>query len=138
MILQRRGIARHGPLQWTEPADRDGQGGHRQYPARGPAHRREVGPDPLPSARRALAQNRNGQERHGGTGRVEKRHEQGRRAHPVVGGGHGDGGQDRAGARNEDQAQAQPENQPAAPAGIAGCPQAAEGALDPLAGHRKE
>ena len=77
----------------------------------------------------------NTQERHGRTGRVEESHEQRRGPHPVVGGGHGDGGQDRAGAGNEDQAQAQPENQPAAPAGVAGRPQPAEGTLDPLA-HR--
>ena len=60
------------------------------------------------------------------------------RAHPVVGGGHRDGGEHRSGAGHEDEPETHPEDEAAALGRVAGRPEPRERPLDELAHPRDE
>ncbi len=72
------------------------------------------------------------EQRHRDSGGIDERHEDGRQADTVMGGGDRDGGQDRSGAGHEDETQAQPEHESSALVGVARAAQPGERPLNQL------
>ena len=133
VVLQRAGVAGDVALQCAEPVERDGQRGNAQHDAGHLAHGGQVAAQRGPRRRGALGDHRQHEERHGDAQRVEEGDEERGRARVMVRGRHGDGGEDRSGARHEDEAEAQSQNEAAAFVGVARRAQPGEGPLNDLA-----
>ena len=133
VVLQGARVPRDVALEGPEPVERDGQRGNAQHDARHLADGGQVVAQRRPGRRGALGHHGEHEERHGHAQCVEERDQERGRARPVVRRCHRDRGEDGAGARHEDQAETQAENEAAPFVGVSRGTQPGEGPLNDLA-----
>ena len=132
VVFQGAGVAGDIALQGAEPVEGDGQRGHTEHDAGDLADGGEVAAQGRPRRRGALGDHRQHEQRDGDAQRVEERDEERRCSRMMVRGGHRDRRQHRSGARHEDEAEAQAQDEAAALVRVARRAQPGEGTLNDL------